>query len=253
MLLAVWALASCTASPAKPARPAPAVQAPAPQGEAPAPELDTPGPGAVAAVPAKPAGERVRRWSFDSDQQGAPPAGWSAPIGTWAVAASEGAPSGARVLVQTAANASPVFNIALVDDASHADSDISTRVRAIKGRIDQGGGVVWRAKDARSYYIARYSPLEDNYRVYYVQNGRRRQLGSADVKLEHEAWHTVRVRMVGNHIEGYLDGEKHLDVRNDTFKEAGKVGLWTKADAHTEFDDLQVVGLDGTASRGDTD
>lgn len=175
---------------------------------------------------------------FDEAQPGKLPEGWSAPVGDWQVETAEGAPSGTRVLVQRASNGSPIFNVALVDGSSHADVDIHVRLRARQGRIDQGGGVVWRAKDARNYYIARYNPLEDNLRVYTVKNGRRNQLQSADVRLNHDAWHTLRVKMVGDHIQCFLDGEKRLDVRDDTFADAGMVGLWTKADAVTEFDDL---------------
>jgi hypothetical protein len=133
-----------------------------------------------------------------------------------------------------------VFNVALVQDGRHADVDITVRLRARDGRVDQGGGVVWRAKDGRNYYIARYNPLEDNYRVYYVKDGRRRQLDSADVRVAHDAWHTLRVRMIGDRIECFLDGQKHLNARDATFTEAGMVGLWTKADARTHFDDFLV-------------
>jgi len=182
-----------------------------------------------------------RRWTFDEIEAGKLPDGFSAPAGTWRVETLQGASSGSRVLVQTASNRSPVFNVTLVEDSPHADVDISVRLRAREGRIDQGGGVVWRAKDARNYYIARFNPLEDNYRVYVVKNGRRRQLDSADVKLDHRAWHTLRVTMRGDHIECFLNGDKHLDVRDDTFTGAGMIGLWTKADAVTEFDDLSLT------------
>lgn len=186
----------------------------------------------------------ARAWTFDDDAVGTLPEGWLAPVGEWGVESAEQAPSGSHVLAQEASNRSPVFNVALVEGSSHADVDLTVRLRARQGRIDQGGGVVWRARNARNYYIARYNPLEDNYRVYYVEDGRRRQLDSANVRLDHEAWHTLRVRMVGDHIECFLNGEKHLDVRDATFTEAGMVGLWTKADAQTRFDDLAVQGLD---------
>ncbi|MBA3257018.1 MAG: DUF1080 domain-containing protein, partial [Pyrinomonadaceae bacterium] len=104
-----------------------------------------------------------------------------------------------------------------------------------------GGGVVWRARDAKNYYIARYNPLEGNYRVYKVEDGRRTQLGTSDVKRS-EGWHTLRVTMTGERIECYFDGRKYLDVSDSTFKSAGKIGLWTKADAQTHFDDLTVGG-----------
>ncbi|MEQ8281104.1 MAG: hypothetical protein RMA76_05040 [Deltaproteobacteria bacterium] len=176
--------------------------------------------------------------SFDLAQINKLPEGWSAPVGEWRVETVEAAASGSRAFVQRASNRSPVFNVALVEASSHADVDISVRLRAREGRIDQGGGVVWRATDARNYYIARYNPLEDNFRVYTVKDGRRRQIGTADVRVDHGAWHTLRCTMRGDHIECFLDGEKHIDVHDGTFTGAGKVGLWTKADARTEFDDL---------------
>lgn len=177
-------------------------------------------------------------WTFEDSEVGKAPSGWSTPVGTWQVETVANAPSGSRVLAQVAASASPVFNVALIDESEHADVDIRVRLRARKGRIDQGGGVVWRATDASNYYIARYNPLEDNYRVYFVKDGRRRQLASADVKLDHKAWHLLRVKMVGDHIECFLNDDKHLDVRDGTFTSSGKIGLWTKADAETEFDDV---------------
>lgn len=191
--------------------------------------------------PPEPAAEATSRRAvrnFEEAQPGKLPEGWSAPIGDWQVETVESAPSGTHVLVQKASNRSPVFNLALVDGSSHAEVDIRVRLRARRGRIDQGGGVLWRAKDTRNYYIARYNPLEDNFRVYTVKNGRRRQLQSADVRVDHDAWHTLRVTMTGDHIQCFLEGEKRLDVRDDTFTETGMVGLWTKADAVTEFDDL---------------
>lgn len=186
-------------------------------------------------------------WTFEDAEAGSLPEGWSAPVGEWRVETAAQATSGSRVLAQRASNPSPVFNVAFVGGASYADVDITVRLRALQGRIDQGGGVVWRARGARDYYMARYNPLEDNYRVYVVEDGRRRRLDTADVMLDHRAWHTLRVRMVGDHIECFLDGEKRLDVRDDTFPQAGMVGLWTKADARTHFDDLVVQALDRAA------
>lgn len=205
---------------------------------------EQPAPSAPPAT-AEPSGApTARAWTFEDDAVGTLPEGWSAPVGEWGVESAEQAPSGSHVLAQKASNRSPVFNVALVEGSTHTDVDLTVRLRARRGRIDQGGGVVWRARDARNYYIARYNPLEDNYRVYYVEDGRRRQLDSADVRLDHEAWHTLRVRMVGDHIECFLNGEKHLDVRDTTFPAAGMIGLWTKADAQTHFDELAVQGLD---------
>lgn len=100
---------------------------------------------------------------------------------------------------------------------------------------------MWRAKDASNYYIARWNPLEDNFRAYHVKGGKRTQLATAKVKADPATWHTLRIVQAGNRIQGFLDGQKYLDVEDTTFPEAGGVGLWTKADAATFFDDLVVT------------
>ena len=119
--------------------------------------------------------------------------------------------------------------------------DITVRLKAVAGELDRGGGLVWRAKDKDNYYIARYNPLEDNFRVYKVEAGKRTQLQSARVPGDTK-WHTLRVTMSGTRITCYLDGTKHLETDDPTFPEAGKIGLWSKADAQSYFDDLIVVG-----------
>ena len=108
------------------------------------------------------------------------------------------------------------------------------------GKNDQGGGLVWRAKDAKNYYIARYNPLEDNFRVYKVEGGKRTMFENAKVPGDME-WHTLRITMKGSKITCYLDGKKHLEAEDSTFPEAGRIGLWSKADAQSYFDDLTVA------------
>jgi hypothetical protein len=177
-----------------------------------------------------------RVWMFDGDATGGAAKGFTAEVGVWTVAEVPGG----KVLAQTAKNASATFNIALAGDTHAKDVDLSVALRAIAGKVDQGGGIVWRAKDAKNYYLARYNPLEDNYRVYKVVDGKRTQLQNADIP--HSAGeHTLRVTMNGDHIECYYDGKKHLDARDATFTAAGKIGLWTKADAQTQFDNLTLI------------
>jgi hypothetical protein len=183
--------------------------------------------------------DRKKSWTFDAEKPGVIPAEFTNEVGEWKIVAVETAPSKPNVLAQLAKNERPVFNIALASGTSYTNLDITVKIRSIAGQIDQGGGVVWRARDAKNYYIARYNPLEDNYRVYKVEDGGRIQLGTADVKRS-EGWHTLRVTMVGERIECYYDSKKYLEVSDSTFKEAGKIGLWTKADAQTHFDDLTV-------------
>ncbi|MBW1808721.1 MAG: hypothetical protein JRJ87_11055 [Deltaproteobacteria bacterium] len=161
----------------------------------------------------------------------------------WEVVAAPDAPSKPNAFGITAnKNRGRTYNLALVTKSSFEDVDISVKVKAVRGVVDQGGGPVWRARDENNYYIARWNPLEDNFRVYYVKNGQRRQLKSARTRLDSKVWHTIRVVMRSANIECYLDGKKLLVVSDKTFKEAGKVGLWVKADGQTLFDDL-TAGL----------
>ncbi len=178
-------------------------------------------------------------WDFDTETIGKAPGGFDAAVGEWRIVDDPSAPSGRRALAQLAKNSRPTFNVILAADTSYGDVDLSVKLKSIAGKIDQGGGVVWRARDHRNYYIARYNPLEDNYRVYKVVDGRRRQLESADIERS-GGWHTLRVTMVGNRIRCYYDHRLSLEARDDTFDGPGKVGLWTKADAQTHFDDLTV-------------
>ncbi len=182
----------------------------------------------------------TRTWSFDSSAPGKVPTRFVSAVGRWEAINDKTTPSGSLVLAQLAISEDDVFNVALVTGTSYRDVDLSVRLRSVSGRVDQGGGIVWRARDARNYYIARYNPLEDNFRAYKVVNGRRRMIKSATLRADHSAWHTLRIIMQGDHLGCYLDGTKHLDARDGTFSDAGQIGLWTKADAQTHFDDLTV-------------
>lgn len=180
-------------------------------------------------------------WNFDTNKPGDIPEGFTNEVGEWKVVADETAPSKQNVLAQLAKSSGSTFNVTVVSGTGYRDADLSVKMKAIAGSEDQGGGLVWRAKDAKNYYVARYNPLEDNYRIYKVDKGRRSQLQSANIKHS-EGWHTLRVTMEGDRIQCYYDGKKYLDVKDPTFREAGKIGLWTKADAQSHFDDLTVSG-----------
>src|SRR5207249_845865 len=117
--------------------------------------------------------------------------------------------------------------------------------KAVKGKEDQGGGVVWRLQDADNYYIARMNPLENNFRLYKVVAGKRMQLaGKDDLKVPAGEWHNIKVKMKGDRIECFLDGEKHLDTTDDAITKAGHVGLWSKSDAQTHFDQFKAKGVE---------
>jgi hypothetical protein len=134
-----------------------------------------------------------------------------------------------------------VFNLCWTRDIAFEDGEIEVKVRANTGKEDQGGGVIWRARDANNYYIARYNPLENNFRIYYVENGSRKQLASAGrVGIPAGEWFTLKIIQHGDKIEGYLNGKKYLEVSDNTFTGPGGVGFWTKADAASSFDDLRV-------------
>jgi len=103
------------------------------------------------------------------------------------------------------------------------------------------GGPIWHILDKNNYYIARANPLENNFRIYYVKNGIRKILDSATVTVSSGKWHNIKILHRGSKIEGYLNEQKLLEVEDDTFSETGGVGVWTKADAVTYFDDLKIM------------
>jgi hypothetical protein len=117
---------------------------------------------------------------------------------------------------------------------------IALKFKAKAGRGDQGGGIMWRVIDAENYYIVRYNPLEDNLTFYYVKNGYRSMQNNINVYLKKGIWHTMKVVQHNAHYTVYLDNKKMLNGVNKVFKNAGGVGVWTKADALTSFDDIVV-------------
>ncbi len=187
-------------------------------------------------IASAPAGDDLRRlWNFESDQPGKTAQGFKTEVGTWEIVRD----GGNNVLAQKARNDDHAFNVVLVDGSHFNDVDLSVRLKAVGGMLDQGGGVVWRAQDKNNYYVARYNPLEDNFRVYKVEKGKRTQFQSANVSGD-KKWHTLRITMAGAKITCYLDGIQYLEVEDSTFRSAGKIGLWSKADAQSSFDDLSV-------------
>jgi hypothetical protein len=183
--------------------------------------------------------EKTMLCNFDADALDKVAKGFTNESGNWIVKQDDSAPSKANVVAQTASDIKTPYNLALSSESQFKDLDLSVKMKAIDGAVDQGGGLVWRAKDAKNYYVARFNPLEDNFRVYNVVDGKRTQLESSDVKAA-EGWHTLRVTMIGDHIECYFDDKKCIDIKDTTLPDAGKIGLWTKADAQTHFDDLSV-------------
>jgi hypothetical protein len=178
--------------------------------------------------------------NFDSFTPGAPPPGWtSTKTGTgnpkWTIERDDTAPSKPNVLKQSGQATYPVC---IKDDSSLKDGFVEVKFKPISGKEDQAGGVVWRAKDSNNYYIARANALEDNVTIYHTINGRRTEKKRTDMKVVTGAWHTLRVDFQSTHYTVTLDGKKALEWDDATFKDAGKVGVWTKADSVTLFDDF---------------
>ncbi|MBI5188364.1 MAG: DUF1080 domain-containing protein, partial [Nitrospirae bacterium] len=119
--------------------------------------------------------------------------------------------------------------------------EIEIRMKAVSGKVDQGGGPIWRVFDSDNYYVARANPLEGNFRVYYVRNGKRVQIASTDVDTDSDKWYTIKIVHRGDKIEGYLNGRKYIEVKSDMLPNEGGIGVWTKADALSYFDDIKVT------------
>ncbi|HKB02833.1 MAG TPA: family 16 glycoside hydrolase [Gemmataceae bacterium] len=197
------------------------------------------------------ADEKPGALTFAKNDLGKVPAGWKTEqTGTgdgsvWKVVADDTAPSKAGyVLAQTAQSPGPMFNLCVADKPSLRDLQVVVSFKAVRGEKDQGGGIFWRYQDANNYYVARMNPLEDNYRLYHVVAGKRTQIaGREGIKVPAGEWHTLKVEMTGDRIECYLDGKKEIEFKDSTIQKAGRVGLWTKADAQTNFDNFRVRGL----------
>jgi len=195
----------------------------------------------------------TRKVDFSDDPLGQPPKGFEfghtakagAP-GKWVIQA-EGVN---KYLIQTDPDSTRSrFPVAVLTDVSAADLDLSVRFKPVSGRVDQAAGLVWRYRDQDNYYIVRANALEDNVVLYKVENGKRIDLPvkgegrTYGKKAEVPAgqWSTLRVVATGPLFEVHFNGTRLYDVEDRTFTAAGKVGVWTKADSVTQFDDLTVV------------
>jgi hypothetical protein len=174
---------------------------------------------------------------FDFETKGIE--GWTTVDGQWAVEEMADAPSGRKVLVQRATR--NAFNVIVAPSGPFTDVDVSMKFKPISGREDASGGIVFRFTDGR-YYVVRANGLEDNFRLYTYDRGRR-EIATASVKAPALGqWHAVRLVAVGDQIQAWLDGKLLLEHR-DTKLKSGRVGLWTKADSITAFDDLTIRGV----------
>ena len=190
--------------------------------------------------------------NFDDMKTGAPPPGWTATqtgSGTakWAVEKDDSAPSKPNVLKQSGV---ATFPVCIKNDTNLKDGFVEVKFKPVSGQEDRAGGVIWRAKDSNNYYIFRANAAEGNAVLYKTVNGKRSSLdivgrkGGYGVKepVATGQWHTLRVEFAGNRFKAYFDGKHLFDVEDTTFTDAGKVGVWTKADSTTEFDDFTYTG-----------
>ncbi len=189
-------------------------------------------------------------WNFDREEPGTLPSEFSIgtmfdgrPAGDWQVLATERAKSPPHVLAQLMAKgAEHAYKITLVKEVVAADLNLEVSFLPIQGRADMGGGLIWRATDDRNYYLARANPLEQNIRVYRVENGIRHLLENFNQTIDVKRWHTLRVTHQGCRVNIFYDDKQVFDLCDKTFH-AGMIGLWTKSDAVTYFDDLRLQQL----------
>ncbi|MCE5266955.1 MAG: hypothetical protein LLG00_03625 [Planctomycetaceae bacterium] len=186
------------------------------------------------------------RLAMEDTRVGELPSGWIAAKSgegqgsVWRIVADDTVPGGKALAQVSADGPKRFYNLCVAKEPKLRDLDMSVAFKAVAGKIDQGGGLVWRYKDAKNYYVTRINPLENNFRLYKVVDGKRRQLATADLKVAADRWHVLRVTHRGNRIQCYYAGRAFLDVTDDTFPEAGQIGFWTKADAQTRFAALRV-------------
>ncbi len=193
---------------------------------------------------------------FNNDNVGEAPSGFSNALtgrgrpGKWVVMKDPASPNQGNVLAQTDADRTDYrFPVCAYDGLTAKDVDVTVKFKPVSGKGDQGAGIVWRYLNKDNYYIVRANALEGNVVLYKVENGKRTDLPlmgkgrtyGMKEKVPSGEWGTLRVVAKGNRFEVYHNGKKLYDVEDETFKEAGKVGLWTKADSVIYFDDLTMT------------
>ncbi len=204
-------------------------------------------PAASSAAPETTPSASARVWSFDGDAPDGPPKSFSfgrtgeGREGRWLVEKEADAPSAPNVLAQIDAdNADYRFPVAFADAPSLRDVDLAVKCKPVSGAVDQACGLVFRLKDPDNYYLTRANALEGNVRLYLVKDGKRKQIAGWNGKVASGVWHELRVVAAGDAFQVYWEGAKVIDHHDATFADAGKVGVWTKADSVTYFDDLTV-------------
>src|SRR5262249_26123482 len=190
----------------------------------------------------------AQKVSFDDMKTGAPPPGWTATqtgSGTakWTIEKDQSGQRKPNVLKQSG---QATFPFCFKNDTNIKDGFVEVKFKPVSGKEDQAGGVIWRVQDANNFFVFRANANENNAVLYKTVNGKRTPLdivgrkGGYGVKetVASGQWHTLRVEFAGNHFKAYYDGKHLFDVEDNTFTDAGKVGVWTKADSVTLFDDF---------------
>jgi len=178
--------------------------------------------------------------NFDNFKTGAAPPGWTATqtgsgSAKWSVEKDDSAPSKPNVLKQSG---EATFPFCIKNDTNLKDGFVEVKFKPVSGKEDQAGGVIWRAKDSNNYYIARANALEDNVTIYHTINGKRVAFKNVNTKVTSGVWHTLRVDFEGNKFTVTFDRAKVIEAADESFANAGKVGVWTKADSVTAFDNF---------------
>jgi hypothetical protein len=194
---------------------------------------------------------QISKWDFEGDTRDQSPGGFSfgrtgsGRVGRWLIKTDKDAPSGANVLAQTDTDATSYrFPVAVADSALLRNARVSVRCKPVSGKVDQACGLVFRYRNENNYYVVRANALENNVRLYFVKDGKRQQFAGWDGPVTNDVWHGLRVVAQEDRFEIYWNDKRVIDARDQTFKEIGRIGVWTKADSVTYFDDLTVESLD---------
>jgi len=157
----------------------------------------------------------------------------------WELLQDASAPNGPTVFAETSGDRTDYhFPLAILKGFEAKDVEVKVRFKPVSGKVDQAAGLVVRLRDPDNYYIARANALEDNVRLYKVVDGKRQQFAGVDAKVPAGKWQELGLRVEGDRLTVSLDGKELFTATDRTFVEAGRVGLWTKADSLTHFDDL---------------
>jgi hypothetical protein len=181
---------------------------------------------------------------FDKDGVGGLPAGWTCGVTgrgspKWTVEADTTAPSEPNVLKQSGRG---TFPWCAKKDVAIADGFVEVKFKPLQGREDRAGGLVWRWKDGDNYYVARANALENNVSLYHTTRGSRHTIKYVDAPVAANQWHTLRVEFAAKRIKVLLDGKPYVDLEDNHISGSGAVGVWTKADSVTAFDDFSWGG-----------